>query len=214
MLRPLGFTLEPPTTRVEAGIAFVDPMRVGIVPSEIRESVLGPVIGGAQPVRQSVFDLILEQDCGNATYILIGDIVLGSVTGAGSLAVEVGGVTATSSELRGSSFLGGFGGSLAPLTPSNGSGTLGTSLGSSSGSTGGGTVTPTTLAAVPTTAPADDTDEEVAVPIGDTDPISGRRGGPLVAVGLGGLALLAALAEGDRRKMRRAQRTMPMEVTV
>lgn len=214
VLQPLGFTLEPPTTRVESGIAFVDPMRIGIIPSEIRETILSPVIGGLQPVRESVFDALIAQDCGNATYILIADIVLGSVTGAGSLALEVGGVTATSSELKRTSFLGGFGGSLAPLPPSsNGGGNLAPTLSGTSGSpvsTGGVSST-----APSTTAPADDGgDQEVAAPIVDTEPISGSRGGPMVAVGLGGLLLLAALAEGDRRKMRRAQRTLPMEVTV
>src|SRR5207237_5536889 len=37
----------------------------------------------------------------------------------------------------------------------------------------------------------------------------GARGGALAGVGLAGLALLAAMAEGDRRKMRRAQREIP-----
>lgn len=55
-------------------------------------------------------------------------------------------------------------------------------------------------------------DEETALP--DIEKASGTRGGPLVGVGLGGLLLLAALAEGDRRKipMRRAQRSVPIEV--
>jgi hypothetical protein len=33
----------------------------------------------------------------------------------------------------------------------------------------------------------------------------------LAGLGLGSLALLAVVAEGDRRKMRRAQRMLPME---
>jgi hypothetical protein len=37
----------------------------------------------------------------------------------------------------------------------------------------------------------------------------GKRGGALAGVGLAGLAMIAAMAEGDRRKMRRAQREIP-----
>src|SRR5205823_1193579 len=38
----------------------------------------------------------------------------------------------------------------------------------------------------------------------------GERGGAMAAVGLGSLLLLALLAEADRRKMRRAQREIPV----
>jgi hypothetical protein len=41
--------------------------------------------------------------------------------------------------------------------------------------------------------------------------ISGKRGGALAVVGLAGLGLLGLIAEGDRRKMRRAQRTITFE---
>jgi hypothetical protein len=37
----------------------------------------------------------------------------------------------------------------------------------------------------------------------------GARGGALAGVGLASLALLGLMAEGDRRKMRRAQREIP-----
>ena len=213
VLRPLGFNLEPPTVRKESGIAFVDPLRIGIVPSPTREGLLGPVFNAVQPVRESVFDALIEADCGNASYLTVADIVLGSITGAGSLNIEVGGVTASSSELKGTSFLGGLGGgpSLAPL-PATSSGGLTTGGTTGSGSFGGSTGgTPATPAATPATG-GDDAPEERAV--ADAAPVAsiGSRGGPLVWVGLGGLLLLAALAEGDRRKMRRAQRSVPMEV--
>jgi hypothetical protein len=41
--------------------------------------------------------------------------------------------------------------------------------------------------------------------------VDGSRGGTLAAVGAAGLLLLLATAEADRRKMRRAQREIPME---
>ncbi|MEQ1786298.1 MAG: hypothetical protein ABL966_04540, partial [Acidimicrobiales bacterium] len=51
-------------------------------------------------------------------------------------------------------------------------------------------------------------------PTGPTQQIAafeGERGGALLGVGAGGLLLLLASAEGDRRKMRRAQREIPLE---
>jgi hypothetical protein len=39
----------------------------------------------------------------------------------------------------------------------------------------------------------------------------GSRGGVLAGVAAGGLLLLLATAEADRRKMRRAQREIPLE---
>lgn len=212
VLRPLGFTLEPPQVRQEAGIAFVDPMRIGVVPSQIREELLGPVFSNVQPVREDLYNAIIEADCSNASYLTVGDIVLGSITGAGSLSLELGGVTATSSDLKRTSFLGGLGGGgLSPLPPTQSLG--GTDLSTGGSASDGGSFTPADTAGdagspAPDSEPA--SSEEVALP--DVQRASGSRGGPLVWVGLGGLLLLAALAEGDRRKMRRAQRSVPMEV--
>ena len=63
-----------------------------------------------------------------------------------------------------------------------------------------------------TTTTTDGGDEVAVAP--DTEPVVsigpiGVRGGPLLGVGLAALGLLALLVEGDRRKMRRAQRTAP-----
>ena len=40
VLQPVGFTLEPPTTRVESGIAFVDPMRIRLPRGRVLEQKL------------------------------------------------------------------------------------------------------------------------------------------------------------------------------
>ncbi|MEO7430269.1 MAG: hypothetical protein ABIY48_12905, partial [Acidimicrobiales bacterium] len=89
LLKPLGLNLTPPGVRVEQGIVFVDPLKIGVIPSPERDAVLGGVISGAQPVRDQIVDALLKQDCGNATYVTIGDIVLGSFTGAGALLLEL-----------------------------------------------------------------------------------------------------------------------------
>ena len=212
-LEPLGFRITPPTVRTESGIQFVDPMRISVVPSSTRESVLGPVFNAVQPVRESVFDAIIQADCGNAAYITVLDLVLGSITGAGSLNLELGGVTATSSAIKLTSFLGGLPGapSLPPLPGAGSSPSLsgGSSPSLSSGGTaaGGAVSSPTTVA-----GSADDGAAGDEQAIADVEPLTGSRGGALAGVGLGGLALLAALAAADRQKMRQAQRSILMEV--
>lgn len=217
VLEPLGFQITPPTVRNESGIQFVDAMRISVIPSTARESVLGPIFNGIQPVRESLFDAIIEADCGNAAYLTILDLVLGSVSGAGSLGIELGGVTATSDNIEFTSFLGSLGGapSLPPLSSGGGSSPSLSSSGGTS-SLSGGASAPTGAAATtpPTTvasAAGDVGGDEQA--IADIEPLTGSRGGALAGVGLGGLALLAALAAADRAQMRRAQRSVLMEIS-
>ncbi|HEX4902996.1 MAG TPA: hypothetical protein VFV42_09325 [Acidimicrobiales bacterium] len=216
-LEPLGFRLRIPTPEKKAGIQFVDPLRISIIPSTARETVLGPAFSAVSPVRESVFDAIIEAECSSASVISILDIVLNSITGAGSLNIEVGGVTATSDDIELTSFLGGLGGapSLPPLRPGTTGGSSG-SLGTPTRSggtlgTGNGSGTGTGATAV-TGDDAGDT-EGGGQELAGAEPISseGARGGALAGVGLGGLALLAALAAGDRHKMRKAQRSVLME---
>ncbi len=219
VLEPLGFKITPPTVRKESGIQFVDPMRIGVVPSTARESVIGPVFNGIQPVRESVFDAIIEADCSSASGLTILDLVLGSVTGAGSLSLELGGVTASSNEIAFTSFLGGLGNapSLPPLSSGDASiPSLGGGVGSSPSLSGGSSApSGAAVAAPPTTVASSSGAQESSgeQAIADIEPISGSRGGALAGVGLGGLALLAALAAADRAQMRRAQRSILMEVS-
>lgn len=215
VLEPMGLFIDAPEIRKDAGLISIEPLRIGIEPSRERDGVLGPMFNAAQPVREALVDALVGIDCSNASYITIADVVLGSVTGAGSLAIELGGVTAKTSEIQGTALLG----SLSSFTPTSpaGAGQLpslsgsGGSLSGSGASTSGGSISDTDPGTTVDTEPASsDGDEETAMPT--IESVSGSRGGPLVGVGLGGLLLLAALAEGDRRKMRRAQRSVPMEV--
>lgn len=211
VLSELGIVISPPKVRVDAGIQFVDPMKISIVPNDNRDQVAGAVLNAVAPVRESVFDAIIEADCSNASYITVLDIVLGSITGAGSLSIEVGGVTASSRELVRSSFLNGGG---APSTggsgvPTGSSGFVPPASGGSSSFTPRTPVDTASPAAptVATTAPAL---EDVA--IGDVSTASGSRGGWLAAVGLLGLVALSFFALADSRRLRRARRFAPMGV--
>jgi hypothetical protein len=68
------------------------------------------------------------------------------------------------------------------------------------------TTTPAAAGAAP--LPSGPVQQQAVQPIKAT---GGKRGGALAAVALGGLGLLALLAEGDRRMMRRAQRKVTFE---
>ncbi|MGH9085804.1 MAG: hypothetical protein ACRDYW_10160, partial [Acidimicrobiales bacterium] len=112
LLKPFGLVVTPPSVRVEQGIVFVDPLRFGVIPSPERDAVLGGVLSENQDTRAAITDALLEMDCGNASYITVADIIVGSVSGAGALGIELGGVTATTAEINAFKF------ALLPALPS------------------------------------------------------------------------------------------------
>jgi hypothetical protein len=200
-LAPLGLLVEPPNVRVEEGIVFVDPLKIGIVPNAQRDAFIAPILQGLQPVREALVDALLEIDCGNATYVTVADIVLGSVSGAGALSLELGGVQATTAAIDAFKFA-----SLPPLpalppTPSlGGVGSVPTPS--------VGTVGPAVPAATATPSTPSVTEESPIEPIAD---LTGERGGLMALIAGGGLLLLLGTAEADRRKMRSALRAIPLE---
>lgn len=209
VLATLGFALQMPEPyEIPNGIGL-SALSVGIVPAEVRDSVLGAVLGAVQPVREPLFDQLLELDCGNATYLTVLDVVLGSISGAGSLTVDLGGVTAAVSPIELSSFLGG-----TPAPSAGDGGGLGqTPSVSDSGATpdlGGSLPIIDDFAPLDTTPIADDGDDEVAAPAALTRPAEGKRGGALLYVGLIGLLGVALAAGAEHFKMRKGQRSGPM----
>ena len=198
VLGTLGIQIGYPKAHVSAGILFVDPLVIKVVPSKTRDSISQLVLGTIQPVRENLYTALLEQDCGNATYITVSDIAVGSLTGAGSFALELGGVQTKSEELKTSSFLG--------IDPTG-------SLSSNDGFDGLNDLIDTPILG-----------DLAPLPTGDAPTISkkpqraklaatekGSRGGRMAAVGLGGLLALLLVADRDRRLMRRAQRLTPTE---
>jgi hypothetical protein len=200
-LAPLGFQIKAPKVRVEQGIVFVDPLVVAVIPSPTRDGVTGPIIGGAQPLRDQITKALLDQDCGNASYITIADIVLGGVSGAGQVGLELGGVQATTAEINAFQFaLPPALPPLAPLpavpTPALDTSTALPAATAPAASSGGGSVQQTSPSSTPV-APA--------------SALAGERGGLMALIAAGGLLTLLVTAEGDRRKMRTAQRAIPLE---
>jgi hypothetical protein len=194
-LAPIGLRVIGPKVREGAGYMFVDPLKIGVVPNATRDQIAGTILGAIQPIREPLAQAFIDQDCGNATYITVLDVVLGSVSGAGSLTLELGGVRATTKDLT---FKGLEGFTVPPIeVPSvpdvvdavNPSGT-------------------TNVAAPPVepavTAPLPSAARPVRSSAADDK-------GRLALVAGIGLAMVLLAAEGDRRKMRRAQRAAELE---
>jgi hypothetical protein len=198
-LATLGVSIVPPRAYKSGDVIFVEPMGISIFQSATRDALLFPVLGGVQPVRQSLFDALLEQSCKNSTYITIFDIVSGPFTGGGSFSVLLGGVQASSGEAYQNAFCLGCNGPSPVLSlNTNNNATNTVSAPSSAGTTFKGN-----------TAPAAPPGAAAAVTPAAVKKLGGQRGGALAGVGLAGLGMIAAMAEGDRRKMRRAQREIP-----
>lgn len=216
VLNPIGLNIVPPASRTAPGaggnIQFVDPIAIEVLPNAARDALTGGVLGGAQPVRENLFAAILEQTCSAATFITVFDVAVGSLTGAGSLALELGGVQAETRAIRFSSTLGGrptLGGGSVALPGAGATHGTSTRTAAEPAGTRAAPVAAPVGPATPSQPSSAGTASDAAEPIAD---ITNERGGALAAVGATGLLLLLASAEGDRRKMRRAQREIPTEV--
>ena len=200
-LAPLGIELRAPALRKGGDVVAVDALAVAVIPSSTRDAVSGQLLGTLQPVREALVDALLDLDCGNATYITLADVALGSVTGSGSLSLELGGVIATSRELQFTSLLQQPGGpSLTPGTPDE-------LIPGQPPSFSGSVEAPSGGAGVAGTRSRKDPAAQVAAPVAAIG--EGARGGKLAVLAGGMLLLLALLAELDRRKMRAAMATVP-----
>ena len=201
LLNVVGVQFSVPKAHTDAGIQFVDPLAIRIVPNATRDGITGGLLSALQPVRENIYDALLKQDCGNATYITVSDIAIGSITGAGSLSIELGGVQASSSPIRGTNFL------LGNL-PIPSLGNINDDLGSFLGDT-------SALGSLP-----DSGGTNPSLNIGGKGrrnaalaaTVKGSRGGRLALVGALGLLALLIVADRDRRLMRRAQRSSSTEV--
>lgn len=207
-LAPLGIGLVAPKVRVADGVVSVDPLAVAVVPSAARDGFTRPVLEAAYPVRKALADALLQASCKTASFLTIADLLVGSVTGSGSFALQLGGVQATSGAVSTASFLQPLPAAAPDAAPP-----------------GGETVdladpvpppSDTTSAAPPPAGAPGEANPpavapraaEVALPAAHT---TGERGGALAVVGLTGLLLLLGAAEADRRLMRRWRRTIPTE---
>jgi hypothetical protein len=193
LLAPVGVQFVMPQVHTNAGILFVDPLMVRVVPSPTRDSITGAILSGAQPVRQNLYTALLGATCSFASPITVSDIALGSVTGAGSFSLEFGGVNAKADALKTTNLLQGL-----PSLSANVSG----------GDLGGFTAfdSNSTISALPSTPHTTVLNDSKGRGPSLAVTAKGSRGGKMALVGLLGLLGLLLFAERDRRMMRRAQR--------
>jgi hypothetical protein len=194
VLNTLGIELRTPKVNVSDGNVSIDPLAIAVVPNPTRDAISGQLLGAALPVRQAITDALLQQSCKNGTYITIADIAVGSITGAGSFSLELGGAQASTGELTLSNFL--------QQPPALGVSDSNLSDVLASGTTGDIAGLPGTPATPGTPAQPGKTISRQAAPIAATEAAKKSK---LAIVAGATLLLLAAVAELDRRKMRRAQ---------
>ena len=198
-LAPLGFAITPPEAHKVGDIIFVDPMGIKIFQSTQRDALTGAILGNpnVSKGRQDTFDALLQQSCSFASGITVFDILAGSITGGGSFSLVLGGVQASSGDAFGNAFCLGCDTPKLSLNTNTVPATNTVSAPSGGGTTFKGSTAPGPAAGTATATPV------------AASKLGGKRGGALAGVGLAGLGMIAAMAEGDRRKMRRAQREIP-----
>jgi hypothetical protein len=174
VLSQLGIVILPPVSHLEGDTIFVDPIKIGVAPTATR-------------AREALFKALLDASCDSAAVITVADILLGSVTGGGSLTAAIGGAQAQLIPDDGAA---------EPSSP--------TTRTSSPEPEPVGTGAPFAFAP---TAPAP-TGGTAAAPTSlrprTTAAHLGHASDGALAVGLGALGLGAVLVEADRRKMRQA----------
>jgi hypothetical protein len=210
LLVPLGLQLTLPSVHMTSGILYVDPLTITVIPNAVRDGLLNTVLTGIQPIRQPLIDAVLKAYCQASTEVTVADVAIGSISGAGSFVLSLGGVHANTGLVGANGFgLGIPGFNLPSLPPSLPLETSPAITSSTPAATGYTPPAPTTTA--PTTqAPAPRHTQAAAIqPIRTT---KGKRGGALAGVAVAGLGVLALVAEEDHRKMRRAQRLAAVEV--
>jgi len=213
-LSKIGIQINLPQIQSIQGVQFVGPLELDWVPNANRDKIVKQVSNPLQAQLHPIEDglengfspsepaPLVQAICQTDTPITVADITIAAFTGGGYFNMALGGVNATSGELPANQYdLSQFqatsvaGLSLTQAGTAATPGTAGTpgdlsggSLGAPAGVGGGGT------------AGSAGGGKRVLVPAAAVS----HSSGPLLAIGLGGLALLAALAEADRRMMRRA----------
>ena len=92
LLAPLGVTLDLPTVEVTDNRVRVTPMAFRIIDPPWGAQVIAPFLSDIQPLRESLVQQSLDEDCKNETTILLLDVLLGVVAGSGSIDIAAGGV--------------------------------------------------------------------------------------------------------------------------
>lgn len=211
VLGTVGIQVVLPEVSLDQGVESVSALQILVVPNQTRDSLIAAVNNPTQGAQQTLIGglengfgpsepkQVAAITCYSAVPITVGHIAIASIDGGGFFSAGFGGVNATSSAI-----------------PANAYNLFGLNSTNLAGSTQFIPGTPGLEAAPPLSAQpaAASPSPPAAAPASAARPIvpaaaaGTSAGGPLLAVGLASLGLLALLAEGDRRKMRRALRTV------
>jgi hypothetical protein len=218
-LKPSGLILAVPSKSTDGGVSRVGPLGIQVADSEVGRTVLGPVLGGLQPIRDPLTGALINADSGFSTAVLLADVAVGIFSGSGRNDIEIGGASAFT---EGESFENPFGSfsfgsftlpdssdSAFDLDDSGSSLSSSPSLGGSSfDSTGAALSTGATGAADAAVSTPSNPGAQTAQPLAASRTIAGTRGGVAALIGLTGLLAALAVASLDYRRIRSNRRTI------
>jgi hypothetical protein len=101
-LEATGITVElPRVERMTEPVDFVrvTPLRIALDRSPLARTLLGPGLDATRDGRVQMFDVVTEMICETGPILFVADIVTSVFAGTGFLALEVGGVEASSGDL-------------------------------------------------------------------------------------------------------------------
>ena len=223
-LKPTGLIVAAPTKSTDGGLARVGPLGVQLADSDIGRTVLGPILGGLQPLRDPITGALIEGSDGElSSAVLLADVAVGVFSGSGRMDIEFGGASAftegqvydspfgkfdfgsfTLPESSGESF------SLDSSTSSFETGDAGTST--FAAPTGGSvSAIGPTAGASPTAAPAaaaSGGERQNATTVASARTLGGKKGGAAALIGLTGLLAALGVASLDYRRIRSNRRTI------
>lgn len=234
LLRPLGAKLELPQVVVTDNRVQVTPMAFKLVDPPFGADMIAPFLQNIQPIRESYNKAQLDADCKNETSLMMMDVVLGVLSGSGSMEMMAGGTEAWTDDTDFSAppIAPIPAASVSPATPTvppveavpattfdeyvPGEYIPGTD--SDLGYSDMTLDTPLAdLSEIPVDAPpsevkgkTQDSDRELAAAVPANTTIgTSKEGAAAVTVGLVGLACALGLALGERFKARRSTRRIP-----
>jgi hypothetical protein len=214
-----------PEVVVEGERVTVTPMRFAAEDLPFGAQVIAPFLGGLQPLREALTTQLLEEDCRNESSLLVLDIVLGVLSGSGSLELEAGGVEAFTADTD-------FSSPPLELPPTDtaaeppvqvADAVLDTGLDLDIATFDPGALdevaldgfdtevaqAPPVTTPAPTTTLAGRTDEVAAATLAPATFEDSDAGAAAAAVGLVGLLVAIGLSTGERWKLRRNPRRIP-----
>lgn len=94
LLKPLGAKLELPTVVVTDNKVEVTPMSFKLVDPPFGADLIKPFLNNIGPALKDFRDKELERDCKNETNLMTADLLLGILSGSGTIEIHTGGADA------------------------------------------------------------------------------------------------------------------------